>query len=258
LSPDIFREIKQYLDRDRLVLFSGTPCQVAGLRAFMGGEHRYLLCCDLVCHGVPSPLLFKMYLDYLEQQKKQKIVAYSFRDKRGGWKRLGVSSVYSDNSESFCGMFDDSYGLAFLKDLAFRRSCYRCRYAQKVRCGDITIADFWGVHRRYPHYDKDDKGTSLVLVNSRKGGDFLKKCDGKLFLGPANLEDALQYNPRLEHPCPMPRERTTFYSDLVRCGFRQVIVKYHLHPPSFICRTFQRASRGVRRAKVYFSGSVDR
>ena len=230
LQPSLYREIRSLLDRGRLVLFSGTPCQVAGIRSYLHKSYANLFCCDLICHGVPSPLFFHKHISFIQKKNGRKMDLFSFRDKEKGWKKFKVAHRFEGNKKRLLGLFSDAYMAAFCKEFSLRPVCYACPYTTVGRGGDLTIADFWRVADRYPEYDADDKGTSLLLVNSEKGAIWLDTCRSQLFLGAADIETAIAGNPMLARPCHRPQERNTFYTDLAAEPYSTVIRTYRLRP----------------------------
>ena len=163
-----YREVKAQLITGREVLYSGTPCQIAGLKNYLGKEYDKLLLVDVLCHGVPSPGVFADYLKMLEERFGSKPVSVNFRNKEKSWKRL-YFEVKLENGKryfTFCGY--DRYMSMFLNNISLRPSCYDCRFTTVNRQGDITLGDFWGIGRKYPERD-DDKGISLIIINSEKG-----------------------------------------------------------------------------------------
>lgn len=161
---EAFAEVKKNLDKGLQVLFSGCPCQVDGLRAYLGKDYDNLYMVDILCHGVPSPLAYNKFLDEISQGKE--IASVDFRDKKHGWGKL-INVTYTDGTVHY-DYFDGNYFKAFLSGMSMRESCLHCIYAQPVRVGDITLGDFWGV-ANYKEDWNDNKGTSLVLCNSNKG-----------------------------------------------------------------------------------------
>lgn len=163
-----YREVKELLQEGREVLYSGTPCQIAGLKNYLGKEYDGLLLVDVLCHGVPSPGVFEDYLKYLEDKFGSKPVSVNFRNKEKSWKRLYFEVIFENGKRyfTFCGY--DRYMSMFLNNISLRPSCYDCRFTTVNRQGDITLGDFWGIGRKYPERD-DDKGISLIIVNSEKG-----------------------------------------------------------------------------------------
>ena len=171
-TGDIYRSVKHDLDNNTKALFSGTPCQVNGLMLFLGREYKNLLTVEVVCHGVPSPALWVKYFDYLEQKYNAKIRSLNFREKREGWKLFGLMEE-GDNISRHLNHRKDPYMQMFLKNLCLRPSCYNCKPKKSESMADITIADFWGVNSILPEMD-DDLGTSLIMVQTRKGEEELE------------------------------------------------------------------------------------
>ncbi len=245
MMPELYRAMQDALEQGRAVLFSGTPCQVAGARRLLGSTAG-LLCCDLVCHGVPSPRLLAGYLEH-QRATGCRPTGLSFRDKSSGWKSPSVRLDMEDGSSRLAGMSDDPYTVAFLRDYSLRPACYACRFTCTSRGGDLTIADFWRVSSRYPQYDREDKGTSLILVNTPAGQSWLDACRNSLFLGAAELEAALGGNPMLYKPSHRPRQRDVFYHDLARLPFDGLIRRYRLHAPSRWRQTLAQGKRRIKR-----------
>lgn len=180
-----YKQAKDFLDQSRLVYFSGTPCQIGGLKAFLGKEYENLICQDLICHGVPSPKVWEKYVAFREAEAGAPVRAISFRDKTKGWKRFSLS-VRFQNGREYRELLDrDSYQQAFLNNVDLRPSCYKCAFKSLRRQSDVTLADFWGVETIFPELC-DDKGVSLLLVHSEKGCHLLQGCSsgaaGGLFL----------------------------------------------------------------------------
>lgn len=222
----LYLQIRDQLKQGRPVLFSGTPCQVAGLRKFLLRDYNGLYCCDIVCHGVPSPRLFASYIQAnLKSDNELKTV--SFRDKSKGWRNFCVRLIWQHGEQYV--IQSNQYLAMFLLNYALRPSCYECNFTNTSRPGDLTIGDFWGVAKKYPEYDRDDKGTSLVLVNTKKGKAWLADSHPSLFLGSADLDTAIASNPMLIHPCQRPSERETFYLDLKSLPFAAMVRKYRFH-----------------------------
>lgn len=242
VAPDLLRCIKAQLEQGRLLLFSGTPCQVAGLRSFLGKRYDNLLCCDLVCHGVPSPLLWARYLQYA-QGKFGQLVGMAQRDKAKGWKSFGVRLELQGGATRRLAMMEDPYMSAFLRNYSLRRSCYACRFTSTTRAGDITLADFWGVGKKYPEFDPDDGGTSLLLVCSETGRKWLDASAARLFVGVADLDTAVAGNHILARPSDLPLERETFYRELVVGDFEGLVNRFSLKGPSALRRVVRAVKR---------------
>lgn len=165
-----FAHVKRFLQQGRKVLYSGTPCQIAGLNHYLRKPYKDLLTVDFICHGTPSPKVWERYLDEITP-KNSSIKNVKFRDKYSSWKNYGFYVSYDKQSRTIslqsC-FLDNPYMKAFLSDLILRPSCHDCKAKSGRSHSDITIADFWGIEHVFPQMD-DDKGTGMVFVNSEKG-----------------------------------------------------------------------------------------
>ena len=209
---DSYKSCKNFLDEGRQVLFSGTPCQIAGLQSFLGKNYDNLLLVDIICHGVPSPLLWTEYKKTLEKKFASRIVKTAFRRKDYGWKQYSLAVTFGNASEYCNTLRQDSYLKLFLKDVCLRESCYNCKYKTEKRIADITIADFWGVQNEYPELD-DDKGTSFVITHSDKGKFSIEKmvdCTIKAI----PIENGVKYNPSYVRSVLKSRKRSSFFKEL--------------------------------------------
>lgn len=169
-----YEEVRDHLNEGRKVLFSGTPCQTAGLKKYLGNQTEGLLAVDVACHGVPSPGLWEKYLKAFEELHQCKLKSVNFREKTRSWRQYDVLYTKAPQEGDVkqeairIAAEDDIYLSLFRQDMTLRPSCYNCP-ARNGRSGsDITLADLWSVHKVAPHMD-DDKGVSLVLVNSEQG-----------------------------------------------------------------------------------------
>ncbi len=184
-----YSDVKRFLKEGRKVLFSGTSCQTAGLRRFLGRDYENLLSVDLICHGVPSPMLWQDYLNTLENRGDIKSI--KFRDKRVSWNNFEFKVDYKSQPSFSVDFRKDLYFMGFLKNLYLRPSCYACP-AKGGRCAsDITIADYWGVQRVLPKFH-DDKGVGLALTWSDKGQMLYESCG--FDSAPTSLGDAVKGN----------------------------------------------------------------
>lgn len=201
-----FCQVRADLKNGRRVLFTGTPCQVAGLYAFLGGDDANLLTADVLCHGVPSPAVFERYLESLGVGEKCRI---EFRNKDNGWKKYEV--VVGDRvHETFRA---NAYMKGFLSNLYLRPSCASCRFVGCRRPGDLTLGDFWGAGNFRKRYD-DDKGTSLVLLNSPKARSIFQTLQDKFSLAEQVPSDsAVSFNPSLVHASKPDARRAAFFDD---------------------------------------------
>lgn len=216
---DIFKRVRKDLQDGLNVLFSGTPCQISGLNSYIQEYLKInLTTIDLVCHGVPSPFVWKEYLTYNET-KYGKIKKCVFRDKKYGWNCHIESFYYKSGINKKSHIFKD----LFYENLMLRYSCYSCPFTNLKRCSDITIGDFWG-WSKISHEFNDNLGLSLVLLNSEKGESFFKLIEPNIEYRESNIVDCLQ--PQLKEPSYMHPKRDDFEVDFVNRGFEYVAKKY--------------------------------
>ena len=202
---DCYRTCLSFLKQGRLVLFSGTSCQIAGLKSFLRKEFTNLLTVDVVCHGVPSPAVWKLYLKHFAQDSKS-ISHISFRNKETGWKAYSnVLSVLNKNivHESYT---ENKFMKLFLSNTILRPSCYGCKFKAGKSGSDVTLADFWGIDKIDPAFD-DDKGVSAVLIYNDKASGWLTLSDTKAF----TYQDVLKGNYSLAYSVAQPVNRTYFF-----------------------------------------------
>ena len=219
---NVFKQVKQDLKAGKAVLFSGTPCQTAGLNAYIGKQLRsnlYLV--DIVCHGVPAPYIWRDYLVYLERKYKNKIVKVDFRNKQlFGWHDHRETFVFSDGKMK-C---EKSFTYLFYKHIIFRKSCSNCPFTNFNRPSDITIADFWGWDKVDFKLNSDDKGISLILINTNKGKHTFEKIQNNINFVEIDLKNCSQ--PNLEHPSEPHPLRDKFEKDYIKHGFKYILKKY--------------------------------
>lgn len=224
---DSFLRVKNELAKGRKVLYSGTPCQINGLKNYLGKEYDNLLCLEIICHGVPSPLLWKKYVQYVEDNHNGKMTHVNFRCKEKGWANFGAEETV--NGKRFFKSKDyDPFLQMFLKNYCLRPSCYACQ-AKEHRTADITIGDFWGVDSIMPDMN-DGKGVSLVIIRTKKGqqafSDIQQDCKYK----ECDYEAAIQKNTAEKHSVPLPAQRKTFFEDLNSKPFKKIISIYLENP----------------------------
>lgn len=207
---DSFIRIKEELDSGKIVLFSGTMCQVQGLLSFLKKPYDNLFTIDLICHGVPSPIVFKKYLS---EQNIKNIIEIKFRDKKKGIDQVNVVLTGSDGQIEKHLYENDIYIKGFLGNLYLKPSCYQCEYKGAVRNSDITIGDFWGVKEFNPN-TAHSLGTSAVIVHSKKGNRLLESVKNELKLETTTIEKIAHWNKCLLESSNIPDNRTKFYEDL--------------------------------------------
>lgn len=225
-----YKDSKKFLDSGRLVLFSGTPCQISGLQGFLKREYDNLLLIDFVCHGVPSPGVWQWYLEREKQVVRKQLVKFSlisflfpnpfitkceFRNKENGWSRYHFVLSFAQvlirdrkNVSISSVHYENPYMRLFLRNLILRSSCYKCLMKRGHSHSDITLADFWNVHRVIQCKD-DDKGTSLVLLNTEKGQKLFETIKCKKV--EVDFEQAIQYNKAWSESYEMNPNRGVFF-----------------------------------------------
>lgn len=195
-----FSEILEDLKHGRNVLFIGTPCQVAGLKAFLKKDYEKLLCIDFVCHGVPSPMVWKAFVEFRAKQDSggQLPDAINLRSKKTGWSKYQYSNqfLYKNGNEYSEVSSQSLFMKLFVGDYISRLSCENCIFKNYTRVSDITIGDFWGIWDVAPEMD-DNKGTSVVLVQSEKGRHFWNEIKGDVEYKQVTLEEASKQNPSI-------------------------------------------------------------
>lgn len=224
-----YAEIKEYLNQGKLVYFSGTPCQIDGLIAFLNKKYDNLILQDIVCHGVPSPKVWNKYLEQFNIEDDAKI---SFRDKSTGWDSY---SFTIDQQDKFTQLSSQNeYMKVFLKDLCLRPSCYDCHSKSLHRNSDITLADFWGINNIYPEL-YDNKGTSLVFVNSQKGKELFNEIVEDIEYKEVDIKEASKYNPSSYKSVDIPDRRKEYMENIFSKEFNKYSRKFTKLP--FVLRT---------------------
>lgn len=213
---------EKFLKEGKEVLFSGTPCQVAGLKKYLRKEYKNLKTVDFVCHGTPSPEVWKMYLhEVCRANDIENITDIQFRNKTEGWKKYSFVIKYIDSEGNRCEfrecMGNNLYMKCFLSDLCLRPSCYQCPVRNGKSGSDITLGDLWGAENICPEFD-DNRGLSLVMI--RKGQP-LPQCD-KIEI-PYSV--ALKYNPSIEKDVIMPKKRNAFFKQAICKGIYTATIK---------------------------------
>lgn len=242
---DCFTECADYLKDGKVVLFSGTPCQVHGLLSFLNNKcilMEKLITVDIVCHGVPSQKLWREYVAEMEWRHKLDIVSANFRNKElFGWKDHKESFVFSDGTTTTT----TTWSTSFYNHVMFRESCYECPYTTPYRNSDITIADYWGIEKNAVEFD-DDKGVNLLLIHTEKGQEVFEKISENLFYRKTNLATSMQ--PNLQHPSEKGSGYECFWRDYGRLSTKKFFAKYFFvnNRVLFIRRVINKIKRMVR------------
>lgn len=217
---DIFRQVRSDLRNGRTVLFSGTPCQTAALKAFISEKlHDKLYLTDIICHGVPSPAVWESYVSWQENKEGAAVDEVIFRDKDFGWRSSVESFVYAGRKVS-----SRSYSYLYYRNIMTRESCGVCPYADVSRPSDITIADYWRKDKTCPDFADDNRGCSLLLCNSNKGKELFDAVSDALHHEKVVLDECMQ--PNMEHPTKLHPARDAFARDFAEFGLEHVLRKY--------------------------------
>ncbi len=242
---DCYKEAKQYLDDGRIVLFTGTPCQINGLKKYLGKDYDNLLCQDIICHGVPSEKMWKKYLSYLEKRKNSKVVYQDkpcFRDKSESWTNFSMT-IPLEKDTYRCVVYKDPYLRGFIHNLYLRPSCYACQSKGLSRNADITLADFWGVNKYCPEM-YDEKGVSLVMIYTEKGQEIWKAIESEIERKDVAWQDAIKGNPSAIHSVTKPKAREFFYDKVNESNFGKLVEKYT--KPQFVIRIVKKMKRIIK------------
>ena len=252
-----FQEVEAYLKQGRYVLFTGTPCQIAGLKKFLGKAYDNLIAVDVVCHGIPSPIVLRSYLrnvlglrpsiEVLSEKEAARITSFSFRDKHLSWEQYCISIFGLSNTGNrttlVCEKYTENpYMRAFLYNYMLRPSCYNCPARKGKSGGDLLIGDFWGISSLYPSFYSTE-GVSLVLAYTERGRAlFDGLCLDKLEV---SYEDT-KGNRNIEFDVSRPKERDSFFMDFSKYGIGTLKKYNRLFVPSFIKRVYKRIIRCLR------------
>ena len=218
-----FVDIKRELEDGRLVMFAGTPCQCSGLKNYLGKDYSNLIICDIVCHGVPSPVIFSEYIKYIQKKRKSKITSYNFRDKNISWAGANITVKY-ENGKCFTNSIDEEiFSKLYFNHIITRPSCHVCNYTNVKRIADLTIGDFWGIKEKHPDfYNKN--GVSLVLLNSDKAIKMFTEIKEECNYIESNTEECLQ--PQLIKPIEKATCQDDFWREYNKYGIEYVMKKY--------------------------------
>lgn len=224
---NVYKEVKEILFKGTKLLFCGTPCEVGGLKQFLGREYDNLITCDIICGCVSSPMVYRIYIEYLNNKYGANVISVNFKDKRKGWRGKAISVCFDNGGEYYNSILDDDYCVSFHSRYNIRPSCFNCKYRNLRRCSDITLGDFWAIENYKKEFD-DNKGTSFVLVNTSKGMNALQELDLNIHLMDIDYEEySTKFNWCMHrNPYCMPeKDRKAFYQDVVRMPFDKMAAK---------------------------------
>lgn len=245
-----YKEIRSLLRNGENVFYCGTPCQVQALYNFLGKDYEKLITCDFICRGVNSPKVFLKYMDMLEKRYGSKASGIKFKNKKFGWHNFSMR-VDFENGEQYCeDRWHDLFFIGYLQCGNFSRpSCYDCQFKGFPQKSDITLADFWGIENIDSSMDQD-KGTSLVMVNSDKGMELFNAAKDQLVWKEFTIDDARKGNPAMDSSLkPVTKNRDAFFKALDEMPFDKVAAKF-FPLPTFSNRMkakIRRVARGIQK-----------
>ena len=225
-----FREVRADLRSGLKVLYSGTPCQIAGLRSFLKKDFDNLVTIDLVCHGTPSPMVFKDHIAYIESQHGIRLKDYKFREKHSGW-RAYIKYVFSDGKSALNSLGKDFYAFSFYRSRFVRRSCFMCDFSCPKRVGDITLSDFWHAEDHYKQLRLQRKyGFNMVMCNTEKGRMAYAAAADLMEHMTVPSKVAIEGDVRLRHTEDMPAERSEMFRLYRENGYEWMKTHKGYHP----------------------------
>ena len=210
-TKDTYSKVKELLNAGIYVLYSGTPCQIGGLRAYLHKDYENLFTMEVICHGVPSPKLFQRYIRWTEKRLKGKLLFFDFRDKSYGWGLDYMTKTKTKTKTKTCVL--DPYYIYFLHCKTYRECCYHCKYCTPSRVSDFTIGDYWGLEHEHPEF-YSSKGVSCVLVNTEKGQSLWEAIKEEFEYIDSNFDRVARLNHNLRTPSPRPEIRDRVYKKL--------------------------------------------
>lgn len=217
---DTYKQAENILKNGRIVLFTGTPCQIGGLKSYLGRNYNNLICQDIICHGVPSQYVWKHYKKFIS--KDRKLIDMNFRHKSTGWKTYSIKFDFEDGSSYEEVGNENAYIKGFVNNLYLRPSCYKCAYKTIHRQSDITLADFWGIEAILPDLD-DDRGTSLIFVNNKKGEEIFNKIKNNIEYSEVDIEKSIEFNTCAVKSCDNNENRDRFINEYKNYDFNELI-----------------------------------
>ena len=228
-APSIYKKIKCLLQKNELVFFCGTPCQVSALYNYLRKDYANLITCDFICRGVNSPKVFLSYMSMLEKQYKSRATNIKFKAKKWGWHNFSMRVEFENGKEYCKDRWNDLFFIGYLQSGIFTRpSCYDCKFKGFPRESDITLGDFWGIENIDKTLDQD-KGTSLVIINSNKGQKLFDTIKNKIIWKEFSIQEAKLGNPAIDSSLVHPSiDRNTFFNDINNLTFDKVAAKYFI------------------------------
>lgn len=226
VKGDVYRQVKSFLEQGRFVCFSGTPCQIEGLKNYLGRDFEQLITVDVVCRAVPSPMIFQKYLEYQQDRFDETVTAVCFRDKHYGYKYSTMNITTNRNQGKYHhGVESDPWLRAYFSDICDRPSCYECRFRKQFRVSDFTIWDCFHVRRFSKELD-DDRGATRVLVHTEKGERIFDEIKENFRCIQSTPETLVSGAREMKSSVAIPARRTAFFDDAMQMNGSQLFHKY--------------------------------
>ena len=241
---DTYKKVKKFLEQDKYVLFTGTSCQIEGLKTYLIKDYDKLYTQDIICHGVPSPKVWQKYLEYQKENNNENIRSISFRNKDNGWS-LFRTKILFDNKIYSKSLSDDIFMKAFLRNTCLRSSCYNCSFKNDYRNSDITLADFWGVKSAHPNLF-DDKGTSVVIINSKKGEELFNHIKSYCIYEESKMDYIYKFNPAYLKSAIKDKKYDQFFQNIDNMQF-DILVKKCVSQDSLFSKCKNRIKRVIKK-----------
>ena len=240
---DTLNEIKSHLAAKRNVMFTGTPCQVAAVKKYVGDTENRLLCVEVVCHGAPQESLWSRYLNEILLQlnrTKKDILSIDFRDKSNSWERYNFTINFKDGTIFTQLASSNIYMRLFLSDYILREGCFRCQFKYPNSHADITLGDLWGIKQLLPNAD-DRLGTSLVIIRTKNGAKAVEKID---FMKELSFDSVVTFNPALTTKALKPRKYQRF-NKYMNKGMEIIPLGERILRPNFVIRGLRGVKNGI-------------
>ena len=222
LTDTVFDDLEEELKTGKPVLATGVPCQIAAIKAYFGGKYDNLYTCDLICHGVQSPQIFREYVASLEKKYGAKVVDLKFRDKTHGWKKSNVKVRLADGREIVMTRDECDYFKYFNY---LRRSCYNCRFRGFNNRSDVTVGDYWGIESLTDRFS-DDRGVSILLCHTQKGNELISMIGDRAIIEESDLGHALATHKKLKSSISVPPPRNEFFRIMGSDGYEKAVRFY--------------------------------
>ena len=218
-------EAEKFLKEGKYVLFTGTQCQIKGFKLFLRKDYEKLISVDVICHGVPSKVVFDSHIKLIEERKKVKVNNLKFRSKEFGWEDITFNYEGSKNDKNINFSIkgeDNKFLLGFLKNCYLRSSCYSCKSKKFTSGSDITLGDYWGIKDVHKEF-YSEKGVSVIVINSSKGLEIVESLDIDII--ETKLLDVLKYNPAIEKSSELTVRRKMFWKNFEKIGLDKSVEK---------------------------------